>query len=289
MTTSTDLVAAAAAALASALPATATLSVGAPAAATQVSEAQLPAQPGAAVVARIGGAPGSTGSGELTVVVNAELVQALATSPMGPLDLPSAVQPALDAASHATTGVAASPAEQGEVEPSVAKLLARSGTRVVALSDPEGVVVATVVIALDDVDAQPPAFVQSGPGGTDGGPGATSAGDIRLPRQAGVGDAVRPVAARSGGLDLLRDVAMEITVELGRTRMTVRELLSLTPGAVIELDRAAGSPADLLVNGTLIARGEVVVVDEDFGIRITEIVAAGPDATATATPGFGAA
>jgi flagellar motor switch protein FliN/FliY len=79
---------------------------------------------------------------------------------------------------------------------------------------------------------------------------------------------------RAAGLDLLRDVEMEVTAELGRTRMTVRELLSLTPGAVVELDRAAGSPADLLVNGTLIARGEVVVVDEEFGIRITEIVAA---------------
>ena len=54
--------------------------------------------------------------------------------------------------------------------------------------------------------------------------------------------------------------------------MSVRELLSLVPGAVIELDRAAGGPADLLVNGRLIARGEVVVIDENFGIRITEIV-----------------
>jgi flagellar motor switch protein FliN/FliY len=54
--------------------------------------------------------------------------------------------------------------------------------------------------------------------------------------------------------------------------MSVRELLSLTPGTVIELDRLAGGPADLLVNGRLIARGEVVVIDENFGIRITEIV-----------------
>ena len=83
--------------------------------------------------------------------------------------------------------------------------------------------------------------------------------------------------AAPAGLDLLRDVEMEVTAELGRTRMTVRELLSLAPGAVVELDRAAGSPADLLVNGTLIARGEVVVVDEDFGIRITEIVADGAE------------
>ena len=65
---------------------------------------------------------------------------------------------------------------------------------------------------------------------------------------------------------------MGVSVELGRTRMTVRELLALTPGAIVELDRAAGSPVDLLVNGTLIARGEVVVVDEEFAVRITEIV-----------------
>jgi flagellar motor switch protein FliN/FliY len=66
---------------------------------------------------------------------------------------------------------------------------------------------------------------------------------------------------------------MEVSAELGRTRMNVRDLLSLSPGVVVELDRAAGSPADLLVNGRLIARGEVVVIDENFGIRITEIVA----------------
>lgn len=75
-------------------------------------------------------------------------------------------------------------------------------------------------------------------------------------------------------LNLLQDVEMGVTAELGRRRMTVRELLSLTPGSVIELDRAAGSPVDVLVNGTLIARGEVVVIDEEFGIRIAEIVAA---------------
>ncbi|MGZ4687486.1 flagellar motor switch protein FliN [Oryzihumus sp.] len=74
-------------------------------------------------------------------------------------------------------------------------------------------------------------------------------------------------------LQLLRDVVMGVSVELGRTRMTVRELLSLTPGAIVELDRAAGSPVDLLVNGTLMARGEVVVVDEEFAVRVTEIVA----------------
>jgi flagellar motor switch protein FliN/FliY len=71
---------------------------------------------------------------------------------------------------------------------------------------------------------------------------------------------------------ILSDVEMTVTAELGRAFMTVRELLSLTPGSIVELDRVAGTPIDVLVNGTVVARGEVVVVDEEFGVRITEIV-----------------
>ena len=77
---------------------------------------------------------------------------------------------------------------------------------------------------------------------------------------------------------LLYDVEMTLTAEIGRTRLPVRQVLDLVPGSVLELDRAAGAPADLMVNGRLIARGEVVVVDEDYGIRITEIVS--PEAAA---------
>ena len=83
---------------------------------------------------------------------------------------------------------------------------------------------------------------------------------------------VAPQVVQPRGIEMLHGVDMEVTVEIGRARMTVRELLDLAPGAVLELDRAAGSPADLLVNGRLIARGEVVVIDEDFGLRITEIL-----------------
>jgi len=71
---------------------------------------------------------------------------------------------------------------------------------------------------------------------------------------------------------MLYDVEMTLTAEIGRTRLPVRQLLDLAPGAVLELDRTAGSPADVMVNGRLIARGEVVVVDEAYGIKITEIV-----------------
>ena len=66
-----------------------------------------------------------------------------------------------------------------------------------------------------------------------------------------------------------------VTAELGRTTMQVRDLLGLAPGMVVEIDRAAGSPIDLLVNGRKIAAGEVVVIDEEFGIRITEIAPTG--------------
>ena len=81
--------------------------------------------------------------------------------------------------------------------------------------------------------------------------------------------------SRAAALRALADVEMLVTVELGRTRMNVADLLELGPGSVIELDRTAGSPIDLLVNGTLIARGEVVVIDEEYGIRLTEIVGSG--------------
>ena len=69
----------------------------------------------------------------------------------------------------------------------------------------------------------------------------------------------------------LHDVPVELTVEIGRTRMTIGETLALGPGAIVSLNRLAGEPVDLLVNGTPIARGEVVVIDEEFGLRITEV------------------
>jgi flagellar motor switch protein FliN/FliY len=79
-------------------------------------------------------------------------------------------------------------------------------------------------------------------------------------------------AGESAGIDLLLDVALQVSVELGRTRLTIGELLALRAGSVVELDKLAGEPADILVNGTRIARGEVVVVDEKFGVRVLEVV-----------------
>src|SRR5690606_22887192 len=79
-------------------------------------------------------------------------------------------------------------------------------------------------------------------------------------------------ASELSQIDLLLDISLQVTVELGRARMKIQEILGLRNGSVIELDRLAGEPADILVNGTLIARGEVVVVDEKFGVRVIEVV-----------------
>ena len=85
-------------------------------------------------------------------------------------------------------------------------------------------------------------------------------------------DAALPPAGVAGTLDLILDVAMRVSVELGRSVMTVQELLALGPGSVVELDKLAGEPVDILVNDRLIARGEVVMVDENFGVRVTDIL-----------------
>ena len=73
-------------------------------------------------------------------------------------------------------------------------------------------------------------------------------------------------------MDLLLDVPLELSVELGRARMTIQDLLGLGPGSVIELDKVAGEALDILVNDRLVARGEAVVVNDKFGVRITDIV-----------------
>jgi len=73
-------------------------------------------------------------------------------------------------------------------------------------------------------------------------------------------------------MDLLMDISLKVTVELGRTKMTLHQVLDLQIGSVVELDRLAGEPVDVFVNDRLIAHGEVVVVDDKFGVRITELI-----------------
>jgi flagellar motor switch protein FliN/FliY len=199
---------------------------------------------GQAVTARFTGAA----AGDVVIVVGQDLADALSSSPLGALDLGTAVRPALEAAAGAFGPVVVDPGQTMEPEVALSALLAKGDAVIIPLVD-NGQVRAAVALRLSPWPTD------------DGGPGADThdAGGVRA------------------GLDLLHDVEMEVSAELGRTRMSVRELLSLSPGAVVELDRAAGSPADLLVNGRLIARGEVVVIDENFGLRITEIIAPGSE------------
>jgi flagellar motor switch protein FliN len=89
-----------------------------------------------------------------------------------------------------------------------------------------------------------------------------------------------------GDLRRLSAVPVDLSVEMGRTRMTVGETLELRQGSIITLNRMAGEPVDLLVNGTAIARGEVVVIDEQFGLRVTEVLGQGSSGEA-ARPGAG--
>jgi flagellar motor switch protein FliN len=171
-------------------------------------------------------------SGDVVLVLSGEVAGALQNSPVGRMDVAAALRPALEAAA-ATLGRVSVDSER--VEEPVAAL---DGLR------DKGMFVAVPLVSAGECQA-------------------TFALQVTLPQARG---------GQRGSLELLRHVAMEVTVEIGRTRMTVGELLSLHPGEVVELDRAASAPADLLVNGTLIARGEVVVVDEDFALRISEIV-----------------
>ncbi|KAA1417693.1 flagellar motor switch protein FliN [Nocardioides humilatus] len=220
-----------------------------------------PAQPGSPHVASAfaGGARVDLDGvpGRIVVLVGQDLVDALAASPLGGLDLAAACQPALDAAAR-QVGARAHAAEVVD--------LSAEGFDVTAAVGEEFTTIPLLGIGIDAAVLV----------------AASTLAGARAP----LPEDAEPVAVESEahepfvptfvpvprGLELLHGVDMEVTVELGRTRMAVRDLLALAPGAVLELDRAAGSPADLLVNGRLIARGEVVVIDEDFGLRVTEIV-----------------
>jgi flagellar motor switch protein FliN/FliY len=209
----------------------------------------LPDPAGTAITAYLGGGA----EGKVLLVVGAAVVEALTGTPIGDVDPAQALAPALETLAVALGGRLEGAPTAIAVEDCLEVLA--GGTQVlVPLLAGESV---HALIGVSLVEQEPPAPGSGGGGGGGGGGGKAglSAG-----------------AANSWGIDMLRDVEMEVTCELGRTRMTVRQLLALAPGDVVELDRLAGSPADLLVNGTLLARGEVVVVDEGFGLRITEIV-----------------
>ncbi|MGZ4505123.1 MAG: flagellar motor switch protein FliN [Nocardioidaceae bacterium] len=225
-------------AVAGLMPATEALTPGSPAPADALAVDAWPA----AAVADLTRTTGTVG-----VLVARELVDALAQAPDGGLDLADALQPVLDAAASAL-GVTAGP---GRTLTGAALTAALTGDcTVLPLLAGEQTAAVLFVTGVADTRVELPATTTTAP------TAATGSAPVR-------------------GVELLHGVAMEVTVELGRTRLSVRELLALSPGDVLELDRAAGSPADLLVNGRLIARGEVVVVDEDFALRVTEIVSTG--------------
>jgi flagellar motor switch protein FliN/FliY len=171
-------------------------------------------------------------SGDVVLVISDAVVEALTNSPVGEMDVAAALRPALEAAA-ATLGAVTVTSER--VEEAVAAL---DGLR------DKGLLVTVPLVG-------------------DGATQITLGMQVALPSR-------RPIPKAS--LNLLRNVSMEVTVEIGRTRMTVDQLLALHANEVVELDRAASSPADLMVNGTLLAHGEIVVIDEVFGLRITEIV-----------------
>ena len=105
-------------------------------------------------------------------------------------------------------------------------------------------------------------------------PGAAPAGLVDLPSFDPPAD-VRGVSDGASGLGRVRDIPLEVTVELGRTRLLIRDILDLAAGSIIELDKIAGEPVDLFANSLLVARGEVIVIDDNFGVRVTEIITAG--------------
>ncbi len=89
---------------------------------------------------------------------------------------------------------------------------------------------------------------------------------------ADLGGSSGPAPSGSQNLDFLLDVPLEVTVELGRTDMIINNMLQLTQGSVVELDKAAGEPVEIFVNNKLLGKGEVIVVNDRFGVRITEII-----------------
>ncbi len=195
-------------------------------------------------------------AGEFALLVDGELGQALKDTPLGELDLTSALGPTAEAIANSLGSVVLGPLEVLEASAALRRVLGSGEAGLVPLIGSSGVR-AAVALSLVGAAGRPVNVV------TPAQAAATSAA---------VSSASVDFVPSPDRLDVLRAVEMSATAELGRVRMTINDLLSLRDGAVIELDRAAGAPADLYVNGRLIAKGEVVVVDENYGLRITQVV-----------------
>lgn len=107
--------------------------------------------------------------------------------------------------------------------------------------------------------------------GQQGNPGITG---VRRAAMEELRSDQRTVGAEVSHLESILDIPVTLSVEIGQTRISIRNLLQLNQGSVVELDRLAGEPLDVLINGTLIAHGEIVVVNEKFGIRLTDVISA---------------
>lgn len=116
----------------------------------------------------------------------------------------------------------------------------------------------------------PPAEAASPAAQADHGQAASAARTMDMPELGGGGVVGEGDADRN--LDVILDIPVTLSMEIGRTRLPIRNLLQLNQGSVVELERLAGEPMDVLVNGTLIAHGEVVVINERYGIRLTDVV-----------------
>lgn len=116
--------------------------------------------------------------------------------------------------------------------------------------------------------AQPPATARQADSGAMAGAAAASASAAPHVFQPLVDNAIEG----NSDIDMIMDIPVQLSVELGRTRLTIKNILQLGQGSVVELDGLAGEPMDIFVNGYLIAQGEVVVVDEKYGIRVTDII-----------------
>ena len=223
----------------------------------QTAEDDAPAVPGPGAQAVAAGLPGL---GRLVLAVAAPLAREVQVGPPPAEDLLDGLKPAFVAAA-AAFGVPESALDgYGLADPAALRPGAGEEAHGLLLMDGDthkaslAFIAPTVVPAASDVADHEFAPLPV-PGGSSGRTGPAGRSGV-------IG----------GPIELLHEVEMGVTVELGRTRMLVRDILDLSPGSVIELDRAAGAPIDVLVNGTLIARGEVVVIDEEFGIRITEVI-----------------
>ena len=186
------------------------------------------------------------GSGE---IVPAQLIDTMAAGAASAL------------AERTGTQLQVAPAEELPADPNVAGMATHIISFDLTVGDSTPITVHWIVEATLD------ALIAPGDPVISAAPVASSAAPAALPD---LGPGAAPGAARD--MHLLSEVRMNVTVELGRAVMAVRDLLALRDGSIVELNRPAGAAVDVLVNGTLVARGEVVVIDDELGVRVTELV-----------------